>query len=75
MSRHFTPPPGAQVEKAWAEGRADGNGNKPRGRCPYADKTLQVMYERGYARGRQEALQARFGDAATANPGDALDNV
>lgn len=54
-----------QVEKAWAEGRAAGKGNKPRDRDTYTDQTLQLMYERGYFRGRQEALQDRFGDAAT----------
>ena len=64
MSRHqFTPPPAAQAKKVWTRGRQAGYGNKPRDLDVYTDRTLQLVYQRGYARGRQEALQARFGDA------------
>jgi hypothetical protein len=69
MSRKpFTPPPATQAEKAWTQGREIGRDNKPRDLKAYQDQTLQLVYQRGYARGRQEALQARFGDAGTATP-------
>ncbi|MEA5155585.1 hypothetical protein [Raineyella sp.] len=62
----FSPPDTEEARAVWAAGRADARQNRPKDSGRYTVAALRAMYLQGYAWGRQESLQAKYGDPPTA---------